>query len=234
MRTHRVYIPDLVAGEYKLHGEEAHHLIRVLRVKEGSSVLAFNGQGLEADAVINKLDKADLLLSIAEPKVSLIESELNVSLAIALLKGDKLSDVVRAATELGVNQIQLFTSHYGDVPSLSKNKLERLRKIIKEAAKQSGRSVIPELKDAVSLKDLVLAEHSLVAHPYKEKTLSDFAYAVTSDVMIITGPEGGLSKDEVIMLENKGATAIKFGKRILRAETAPIALLGALFLPRAL
>ncbi len=232
MRVHRVYLEGLQEGENHLLGDEAQHLIKVLRVKVGAQIQAFDGQGRQADGEITSLTKTDLALELAAPYESTSESTLNVTLAVALLKGDKLSDVVRQATELGVNRILFFKSHYADVPELSKSKLERLHKIAREAVKQSSRARTPTLESGLSVHDLLLPKLTLVAHPYAKKNLADLPAA--QEVMIVTGPEGGLSEDEVMMLQAKGASAIRFGSRILRAETAPIALLGALYIPRAL
>lgn len=229
MRQHRVYIPDLHEGDYLLYGDEAYHLIKVLRVKPGMVLQAFDGKGFEAVAEVLQLAKADICLKLAKPQPSQVEASLEVSLALALLKGDKLADVVRQASELGVRRIQLFSSHYTDVPEISQHKLERLRKIAIEAAKQSGRSFVPEITEPVALAKLELYANTIVAHPYASRVLQD--RKIATKVMLITGPEGGLSEDEVAKLEEKGAFAIRFGPRILRAETAPIALLAAVFLP---
>ena len=143
MRVHRVYLESLQVGENHLLGDEAQHLIKVLRVKVGAQIQAFDGQGNQADEKIISLTKTDLKLELAAPYESPTESTLNVTLAVALLKGDKLADVVRQATELGVNRIIFFKSQYADVPELSKSKLERLHKVAREAAKQSTRARIP-------------------------------------------------------------------------------------------
>lgn len=232
MRVHRVYLEGLQEGENHLLGDEAQHLIKVLRVKVGAQIQAFDGQGKQADGEISNLTKTDLRLKLAAPYKNTTESTLNVTLAVALLKGDKLSDVVRQATELGVNRIILFKSQYADVPALSKSKLERLRKVAREAVKQSTRARMPTLESGLSIHDLLLSNLTLIAHPYAQESLADLQ--PEKEVMIVTGPEGGLSEDEVKMLQAKGAHAIRFGSRILRAETAPIALLGAIYLPRAL
>lgn len=232
MRQHRVYIPDLRQGSLELFGEEAHHLIKVLRVKPGMRLEAFNGQGLYAAAEVKEVDRHQLSLEVFLLKETELESSVKVTLAVALLKGDKLADVVRQATELGVHKIQLFSSQFADVPELSQNKLERLRKITIEAAKQSGRSFIPDVLEPVPLKNLTLTKPCLIAHPYATQTLKNIL--IEKEVMIITGPEGGVSEDELSYLEKQGAEVIKFGPRILRAETAPTALLAALLLPQAL
>lgn len=232
MRIHRVFVPKLQKGIVTLHGQEAHHLIRVLRVNQGQSVKAFDGQGFEAEGIIQDLDGLNVTLKLQTPKPSQSEAAINITLAVALLKGDKLSDVIRQTTELGVKTIQPFISQHGDVRELSTNKLERLRRIAQEASKQSGRSVVPEVRAAIRLEELPLAPLTLIAHPYTSATLSSIQ--LQSDLMLITGPEGGLSESEVAHLRQKGASAISLGARILRAETAPVALIATILLPEAL
>ena len=234
MRQHRIHLAPLQQGETTLTGSEAKHLARVLRVKAGAKVTAFNGDGLEAEGMVTSVDNARVVLKLEEPAPSSSESSLKITLAVALLKGDKLSQVVRQGTELGVCRFQPFTSQYSDVPMLSKNKLERLRRVAQEAAKQSKRSVIPGVAEAVKLEALELSPLSLVAHPDAPLTLSETVHENVDGLTLITGPEGGLSEVEVERLEARGAKAVHLGERILRAETAPIALIAALLVPKAL
>ena len=124
MRIHRVFIPNLQEGTLTLTGQEAHHLLKVLRVSSGQSIRAFNGKGLEATGIIQTVNDFEITLDLQTPEVSLVEASINITLAIALLKGDKLSDIVRQATELGVVAIQPFISQHCDVRELSANKLE--------------------------------------------------------------------------------------------------------------
>ena len=235
MRVHRVHVPALQAGSLTLTGKEAKHLAQVLRARPGDKVAAFDGRGLEAQGEILETDPFRVTLNLAEPEPSEVEASLKITLAVGLLKGDKLTGVVRQGTELGVSAFQFFSSQFGDVPELSKNKLERLRRVAQEAAKQSGRSVVPQVEEPVKLEDLMLGARALVAHPYASQTLSEFSRAEgNSEIILITGPEGGLSEAEVRRLEEKGATPVRLGARILRAETAPVALVAALLLPEAL
>jgi 16S rRNA (uracil1498-N3)-methyltransferase len=233
MRIHRVFIPDLQGGNITLTGQEAHHLSKVLRVSVGQNVKVFNGQGLEAIGIIQNVGEFQVILNLQSPQPSQTEAGIKITLASALLKGDKLSDVVRQATELGVVEIQPFMSQHCDIRELSANKLERLRRIAQEASKQSGRSVVPVIHEAIKLEALPLSPQTLVAHPYTSATLKDIA-TPTSNLMLITGPEGGLSNHEIETLVHKGAIALRLGPRILRAETAPIALIASILLPEAL
>ncbi|MGL4612167.1 MAG: 16S rRNA (uracil(1498)-N(3))-methyltransferase [Trueperaceae bacterium] len=233
MRVHRIHLPVLNQGEVMLTGSEAHHLARVLRVQSGQEIKAFDGRGLEATGTIRSVNEFQVVLQLQEVKASEIEALLKITLCIALLKGDKLVDVVRQATELGVVAIQPFITKYCDVKELSPNKLERLRRVAQEASKQSGRSVVPEVREAIKLKDVQLSSPGVVAHPYTSQTLAD-VQDVGNSITVVTGPEGGFSEEEIELLKERGAVAVRFGARILRAETAPLALVAALLLPQAL
>jgi 16S rRNA (uracil1498-N3)-methyltransferase len=233
MRTHRIHIPNLQAGQIILTGSEAHHLIQVLRVQKGQQIKAFDGSGLEALGTIQGVHDFQVLILLESPQESQTEAIVHITLAVALLKGDKLGDVVRQATELGVVAIQPFISQHGDVKELSASKLERLRRIAQEAAKQSGRSVIPEIREAVRLEKLTLSPTTLIAHPYASSTINDVLNSPT-EMMLLTGPEGGFSEHEIHALINQGAQAVRLGNRILRAETAPTAFIAAILLPDSL
>ena len=236
MRVHRVFLKDLTAGERTLSGEEAHHLVQVLRVKPGANVKAFDGAGLEAAGEVREVDELSVTLTLDSPGPSDAEAALKLTLAVALLKGDKFSEVVRRGTELGAVRFIPLLSTRCDVKVLSENKLTRYRRVAKEAAKQSGRSVVPEVEDLRKLSALDLEPLSLAAHPRAAATLGEvMESAVKKDnVTLITGPEGGLSEREVEGLLGRGAKGVTLGARILRAETAPIALAAALLLPEAL
>lgn len=235
MRVHRVYLPTLAAGETVLSGSEAQHLAQVLRARPGAKVRAFDGQGLEAEGVVTTADPLRVTVNLDEPRASEAEASLKITLAVALLKGDKLSEVVRRCTELGAVRFVPFVSERCDVRELSPNKLERLRRVAQEAAKQSGRSVVPEVAGVQRLRDLDLEPLTLVAQPTAPDTLNRLlANAEAETLTVVTGPEGGLSEGEVEGLLGRGAHAIRLGSRILRAETAPMALAAALLVPEAL
>lgn len=232
-RVHRVLVEDLAAGELTLHGPEAHHLANVLRVRPGAAVEAFDGRGNVAAGSVVKAERQSVVLLLDAPAASAVEAPLRVSVAVALLKGDKLSDVVRQCTELGVANFQLLRTEHADAGSLSPARLQRLRRVAEEAAKQSGRATVPAVSEPLQLTELEWEGRLLVAHPHAGKALGKLwpGELPTGSVMVVTGPEGGLSEREVEQLAERGAEAVRFGPRILRAETAPVALAAALLLP---
>ncbi len=235
MRVHRVFVTELRAGEAVLTGREAQHLAQVLRVQPGARVRAFDGAGFGADGLVTDVDALRVTVQLTDPQPSTVEASIDVTLAVALLKGDKLSEVVRRGTELGVNRFALFVSRRCDVRALSPNKLDRLRRVAQEASKQSGRSVVPEVAVVEKLEALTLSGLCLVAEPGATLTLQRLlSNAASEHITVITGPEGGLSESEVAELNGRGAHSVRLGARILRAETAPIAVAAALLVPEAL
>lgn len=236
MRLHRVLVPRLVEGETVLVGPEAHHLRDVLRIRAGASVEAFDGHGAVADGEVVGATRDGVTLRLSAPRPSAAEAPLRVTVAVALLKGDKLSDVVRPATELGVAAFCLLATRNVDVPTLSPARVQRLARVAQEAARQCGRAVVPEVVPPVPLDALRWQGLCLVADPDATTTLSEAASRLALDrladeggsVTLVTGPEGGLDADEVASLVARGAHSVRFGPRILRAETAPVAFAAAL------
>jgi 16S rRNA (uracil1498-N3)-methyltransferase len=225
MRLHRAFVKKL-EPIVKLSGSEAGHL-RVLRANVGDTITLFDGVGLEADAKILMLEDFTITLEVGEPRVVNLEPPQEITLAISLLKGDKLAEVVRAATELGVSRFQLLITEHADVKEIGAQKLERLQRVALEASKQCRRAVTPLVFSPIKLKHLEPMTCGLVAHPGSSLKPRE---AVHWDVpiTIITGSEGGFSSSEIEWLEAQGFVRVGLGPRILRAETAPVAILGAL------
>ena len=209
-----------------LSPDESQHL-RVLRLRPGATVRVFDGQGGEADATLIRLDEGGAMLELGEAVHNDRETPQPVTLAVALLKGDKLSDVVRAGTELGVTTFQLLQTRHADVPEIGEQKLIRLRRIAAEASKQSRRAVTPEVLAPMPITGLKLDGQGFLAHPGSEARLTE-RLDWSGPVTLVSGPEGGFSEGEVSALVGRGFVAVTLGPRILRAETAPLALLGAL------
>ncbi|WP_102128027.1 16S rRNA (uracil(1498)-N(3))-methyltransferase [Deinococcus planocerae] len=225
MAPHRVRV-DALAPEMTLGPREARHL-HVLRLREGDPVRVFDGQGAEAGATLTLLDDARAVLTLGGRLTGAAETPQPVTLAAPLLKGDKLADVVRAATELGVWRVQLVVTRHADAREIGEQKLQRLRRVAEEASKQSRRAVTPEVFSPIPLAELRWEGRLFVAQPGAAARLTDHLNW-EAPVTLLTGPEGGLWDAEVSALEARGAVAVTLGPRILRAETAPVALLGAL------
>ncbi|WP_157451882.1 16S rRNA (uracil(1498)-N(3))-methyltransferase [Deinococcus aquatilis] len=217
---------DALTPTIELGLREARHL-QVLRLGPGAVLRVFDGQGQEAEATLTELSELGAVLALGAGVQATAETPQPVTLAIALLKGDKLSDVTRAATELGVARIQLLLTRHADVREIGTQKLLRLRRVAEEASKQSRRAVTPELLEPISIADLSWSGTLFLAHPGSRALITDHLNW-NAPITVLTGPEGGFSDAEVAQLQERGAVAVTLGPRILRAETAPIALLGAI------
>ncbi len=222
---HRLRV-DALTDTMILGPGEARHL-HVLRLNAGDTVRVFDGRGAEALAEIAELDEVRAVLTLGDAIEGAAETPWPLTVAVALLKADKLSDVVRAATELGAAQIQLLVTARADVREIGDQKLVRLNRVAQEAAKQSRRAVVPPVLAPVPLARFQPGGLTLVAQPGSAVRVADVV-TWNAPVTIITGPEGGLTDAEVQTLVQGGAHAVTLGPRILRAETAPVALLGAI------
>lgn len=219
-----------------LTGENAAHA-RVLRLKQGDTVMICDGQGQECRCVVNSMNSAEIELSVIARGTSLSEACVRVSVYMALPKGDKLEHVIQKATELGAAEIVAFPSarcvSRPDDKSLKK-KLERWQKIAAAAAEQSGRGVIPAVRFLPSydgaVKEAAQAQLPVLFYENEDGlTLSDAIKhcGELSTVSILTGPEGGLETYEVEMARKAGLRICTLGRRILRCETAPLCALSA-------
>lgn len=240
-RIDRVLVDEL-APRVVVRGPEAHHLRDVLRLAPGSVVEAFDGAGRQARGTVARLGADGVELDLGDPSLTRAEAPVALTLEVALLKGDKLSDVVRPATEIGVAAFGTFVSSHCEARELSAVRHGRLRRVAQEAARQSGRAVVPsvgeprpfarllaELHGARGAATLVVVADPAATTPLAELTTSQRWRAATT-AAVITGPEGGLSEGEVASLVAAGAVAITLGPRVLRADTAPVAIAAALLL----
>ncbi len=227
MRVHRVRVEHVTAGRRRLGGDGGHHLARVLRVRPGAAVLAFDGRGGEAPGRVVDVDGDGVWLELGEPTAAATEPVRSLTLAPALLKGDKLADVVRMGTELGVVAFRPVLARRCDVRELSPAKLARLRRVASEAARQSGRALVPAVHEAVAVGDLAWGAAAVVADLGAVSSWREADSLGGDRLTAISGPEGGWAPEEAAALEARGAIRVRLGRRVLRAETAPVAMAAA-------
>ncbi len=208
-----------------ISGEEFIHAKTVLRVEEGTEITLLDGLGNEYTAIVAKIEKKQLLAHITGSKVGDKEPNTKIYLLVGALKGDKTELVIQKACELGVHKIGVFRSRFCSA-YVNENKLDRMNKVAREAAKQCLRSVAPEV---VFFDDFTLALKS--AEEYKNKLFfCEFAEGSECDMSkiegstaLIVGSEGGFCEEEYALARSEyGFLGMSLGKRILRAETAAI------------
>lgn len=227
----RFYNENLEIGSkfFTIKGKEAHHLKNVMRIKPGETVIVTNGKGLDFKAYIESMENNYINFSVKESIKGKRDSFLNLSIGFSIIKGKKNDELIKPLTELGVKELIPFvcTRTVSDPAEKKKsNKTARWREISKEALKQCERSVLPDICEITDFKEIISSDknYDLKILLYERgdisiKTLKE-KYNNPKNVLLLTGPEGGFTDDEVKAAEAKGFEKITMGPRILRAETA--------------
>ncbi len=227
MAAPKRFFIDKVEAESSLEGEEFRHAKNVLRLVEGDELTLLDGSGKEYSAIVARVEKSRMLVRVVGERVSDREPISDLYLLIGALKGDKTELVVQKATELGVKRVGVFASRYCSA-YMNENKLERLRKVAQEAAKQCLRATVPQVEYfddfSSALQSAQEYENKLFACEFAQK--SDCALsALSGSFALVVGSEGGFTEEEFSLARERGFYGVTLGKRILRAETAAIALL---------
>ena len=226
MARNRFFV-DKIAEEVSLTGDEYKHARNVLRLGVGDEVTLLDGSGKEYSAVVARAEKGSLVLHVVSETPSDKEPRANVYLLAGLLKGDKTELVVQKAVELGANKIGVFASRYC-AAFMNDNKLDRLNRVAREAAKQCLRAYVPEVVYFDHLQSALASaeeyEHKLFACEFLSSGEGEIA-GMGSSYALVVGSEGGFSEEEYALATDMGYAGVSLGKRILRAETAAISLL---------
>lgn len=215
-------------------GEEAQHISRVLRMKKGDEVTLCDGEGNFYEAKLSSFDEKSITAEILSVRRAETEPDVVLTIFQGVPKNPKLETIVQKLTEIGASAVVPMDTARA-VAKLDKSaKVERLRKIAREAAKQSRRGIIPAVSDTMSFKDAIkeAAKADLMIIAYEEERETSLKSALQGktpkSVSVLIGPEGGFEKEEVEKAVALGAVSVTLGKRILRTETAPIAISSAI------
>ncbi|MDE6355711.1 MAG: 16S rRNA (uracil(1498)-N(3))-methyltransferase [Clostridia bacterium] len=211
--------------EVFLEGEEFTHAKAVLRVEEGTEIVILDGSGKEYSAIVSKIEKHRLLAHITGVNAGEREPKTEIYLLCGLLKGDKTELVVQKATELGASKIGVFNSEYCSA-YINDNKLERLNKVAREAAKQCLRSRAPRVEYFSSLEGALKSAKNFKNKLFACEFFKDggMPNGLNGETAVVVGSEGGFSEKEFGLAQSLGFTGVTLGKRILRAETAAITM----------
>ncbi len=223
MRPHRAYVPA-IADELWIEGGEARHLLRVLRARPGDRLTLFDGRGREALAEVVGIEGERIRVRVLKARPAEREPDRTITVYLALLKGEKLFEVVRAGTELGARRFVLVVSARSVPKALGREKLARLGRVAVAAAKQSGRTRLPEVAGPIPLAEVPPVPLGLVGDPRARLRVAEVDDP-TRPLALAVGPEGGFTEEELAALEARGFRRVTLGRRILRAETAACALL---------
>jgi 16S rRNA (uracil1498-N3)-methyltransferase len=208
----------------------AHHAREVLRLRAGSEVRVFDGEGSEFEATLDSVTRQGVTARLGGPAAPRCpESPLRIVLALPPLKGDRMETVIQKATELGVTEIRPVVTARTDAagrPALQGSRQERWEKVASGAAEQCGRAVVPLVHPTATL-------DALLAVPFEGRRIlfleTPGQPALTADgprppsAVALVGPAGGWEPAEATRIQAAGFQAAGLGPRILRAETAAIA-----------
>lgn len=219
-----------------LDGEEARHVAKSLRMRVGDMLTITDGSGNDYGCQIDAIDRDTVTLSVCYQQASNSEPTCAVTIYQGVPKSQKLEDIIQKCVELGVTRIvptltKRSISRPDEKQALKKN--QRYQKIALEAAQQSGRGIVPEIGQQITLKQAIATDDSakrIVFYEGGGEPLKDIITADDTSVSIYIGPEGGFDPEEVDAILASGARVATLGPRILRTQTAPVAALTAIML----
>lgn len=231
----------IVGDEIMITGIDVNHIKNVLRMKVGEHLSISDGQNVEYDCIITQLQEDCIITQIQSTIENSRELPVRITLFQGIPKSDKLEWIIQKAVELGACEIvpvQMKRSVAKIEPKKAQKKIERLQAIALSAAKQAKRSVIPTVSMPMSFKEAVAygktMERCLV--PYEEergiahtRTVIQNLHGIKS-IGIYIGPEGGFDEKEIEEVKTAGFEIVTLGKRILRTETAGLAMLSVLMM----
>jgi 16S rRNA (uracil1498-N3)-methyltransferase len=237
MQRHRFYAlkSQISISAITLDGDESHHLSRALRLTKGDHVFVFDGEGNEWECEIVAVGKREANLNILRPLTEEVESPLRLTLAQALIKGDKFDWVVQKATELGVTRIVPLLTDHSEIrlnkpraEDKAEGRLQRWRRVSLEAVKQSGRRRLVEITEPTTFPDFCqsnAAHHNLIFSERGGRPLREVAIELyrVNQLGLCVGSEGGWSEAELQTAAAHNFIPIHLGARILRTETAATA-----------
>ncbi|RDW21759.1 16S rRNA (uracil(1498)-N(3))-methyltransferase [Oceanobacillus chungangensis] len=240
----RYFIPqtDWEGNEVNIKGDDAHHIIRVMRSQVGDQIICNHQDGNAAVCKITSLNQDSVHATVIEWKKETVELPIAVTIAQGLPKGDKFDLVLQKGTELGANAFIPLKMDRSIVVWDGKKiekKMARFKKIVKEASEQSHRNKIPEIALPLTVTELINEsvnyDVKMFAYEEEAKVVGHQSFAdivsqmvANQSVLVCIGPEGGFSEQEARVLRENGFYSVRLGPRILRTETASLYALASL------
>jgi 16S rRNA (uracil1498-N3)-methyltransferase len=225
--SQRFFVAPPITGERaELCGDEARHLASVMRARVGDEVIAFDGNGAEFRARVTEIRKQSVELLILERHEISRELPYELTLAVALPKGERQKWLVEKATELGVTRIVPLATSRG-VAQPTDAAIDRLRRTVIEASKQCGRNRLLEITSSASASEFFTIAPAdamrLVADPSGQPQ-SSLHHSRNKDLIAAIGPEGGFTPEELHAARVAGWNLVTLGPRTLRVETAALTI----------
>ena len=242
VEMHRFFVElqQIINNKIHIIGDDYKHIAKVLRLRIGDTIEVCNGLGMDYLVVLEQLCDDEIIGSITKKYPSLGENKsMEVTLFQGLPKGTKMEVIIQKSVELGVVKIIPFNSKrtISKINNKKDKKIPRWQRIAYEAAKQSKRGIIPEVKEPLVLGEMIdqVRDYDLMILAYEEEeehtlknVLKDYERKENLTIGILIGPEGGFDSEEVALCQKAGMLCVSLGKRILRTETAGMVVLSQL------
>lgn len=231
MRIPRIYTPQSLSEQTEIELDESasHHCLKVLRMDTGRALFLFNGDGRCFPATIISKTKKRATVRTDKTVTQNTESSLSTHLAIAVSRGNRFDLVLQKATELGVTRITPLLTERTEFKAEGERiekKIDSWNRILISACEQCGRNTLPKLDSPRHFSQFIAeakAEHKFVLH--HRNTTAPSADIKSASVILLIGPEGGLSEAEITLAHSHTYSNLALGPRVLRTETAPIVAL---------
>lgn len=220
---HRIFAPEPFApgDRIAIQGDELHHSVRVVRVREGEEVELFDGKGGAARGVVTNADNGQLVVNVLTI-IDAREAHRSLTLAMSIIALDRFELVLQKATELGVRSVLPIVTERVEIrPERYRGKQERWERIVFEAVKQSGRARLPLLEPPLPFSEAIARPGVKIVFDADAEP-SPPLETPSDPAILFIGPEGGWSEKELEVARAAGAHFRKLGARRLRAETAAI------------
>ena len=236
MHVPRLYLPlALTEGAIlELDTQSAHHLAHVLRLRRGASVRIFDGQGHEHEATVRELHRAQVTVELGSTVRSIPEPKLSITLAQGIPRGDRMDLILQKAVELGVSAMQPLWTERSQSRATGERLEKRLRHwqgVVVSACEQCGRAALPGLETPIEYRSWLAGTHRhnsrILLAPEAQQSLGAMQPPGDS-ILLLVGPEGGISAEETTLATAAGFKPVRLGPRILRTETAALAMLAGL------
>ena len=217
-------------------GDDVKHIKKVLRLREGEEIEVCDGCGEDFECKIESLSDDVVRAEILNRRQNVAEAPIEITVFQGMPKNDKMDYIVQKCVELGVCRIvPVITKRAVSIPRDAEKKTARWQRIADEAAKQCGRGILPKVENTINFADAIKAmsdEDALSLMPYeceKEGSLSALLRSTDKKkINVFIGPEGGFDESEVEKAKCAGIHTVTLGPRILRTETAPLAVCSAI------
>ena len=238
---HRFFVPQLYNEEMYIEGVDARHISKVLRMQPKDKLQIVSDDGVSAMAEITAIASERVSVRCLEKLAESHEPRVRLVLAQGLAKGEKMDFIIQKAVEMGAYSVIPVAMEHSVVRldgAKAVKKVERWQKIAESAAKQSKRDIIPQVQQVQSMAEMLAncdCTTKIIAYECEDRLSLKAALKAAEaaggikELLLVIGPEGGISEGELELARQAGAVPVSLGRRILRAETAGLVAISAIF-----